>query len=71
MRLNARMSQDEIRSTLYRSAQESWGPERLDELGGALNKTAKAIWTVLQCPLTPLSEEPDLSVPWYRTREEV
>ena len=62
MRLTSAMSQDEVRAALNEAAAQTWGPERLDALRSTLDAAAKAIWTVLQVPLAPLSEEPDLPV---------
>lgn len=62
MRLHAAQSREEIRAALAQAARETWGPERLDALAGLLDQAAQAIWTVLQTPLAPLAEEPDLAM---------
>jgi hypothetical protein len=60
MRLNSTTSEAEILADLTQAALQSWGPERLESLRPTLATFARAIWAVLQVPLEPLSEEPDL-----------
>ncbi len=60
MRLNSEMSKEEIRGSLGEAALQSWGPGRIDALSNMLDQAAESLWTVMQVPLAPLSEEPDL-----------
>lgn len=60
MRLNSEMSKEEIRANLGQAALQSWGAERVDAQAKLLDQVAGALWTVMQVPLMPVSEEPDL-----------
>ncbi len=60
MRWNTKMSRGEIRSAIEKDAREAWGSERLPALSAALEAATIALWKVMQVPLDPLSEEPDL-----------
>lgn len=62
MRWSSDMSREEIRSVLTELASRVWGPERRQAQSGSIEQAAFALWTVLQVPLSPLSEEPDLPV---------
>ncbi len=71
MRLNSRMTLEDIRTALSQSALRAWGPERIDALQGEIDQTARALWRVLQVPLDPWSEEPDWQGPVRRPAGEV
>ena len=60
MRLDSTMRQDEIRAALDDAALKTWGAARRDAIGATLDNAAKAIWLVLQEPIAPRGEEPDL-----------
>jgi len=60
MRLTSSMSQVEVRTALSEAVRQTWPGEHPPTMDSVLSQAAKAIWTVLQEPLAPLSEEPDL-----------
>lgn len=59
MRLDHTMSRDEIRTALEQAARQTWGAGRVEALRSTLAEAERAIWTVLQVPLAPWSEEID------------
>ena len=71
MRLNSKMTLEEIQAALSQAALQAWGPERIEAQRGEIDQTARAIWQVLQVPLGPWSEEPDLPGPSCDPRREV
>lgn len=62
MRLDSKMTKDDVYQALSAAVARTWGEERLIADGEILALAAKNIWTVLQVPLTPFSEEPDLHI---------
>jgi hypothetical protein len=60
MRLTSAASRDQILISLQRASREAWGDERTEELDSALQSAARNAWTLLQYPLQPTDEEPDV-----------
>lgn len=60
MRLTSAVSREQILRSLQRASQEAWGEERTQELDLALQSAARNVWTLLQYPLQPTDDEPDV-----------
>ena len=57
MKLNSKMTQEDICEALTGSFSSTWGADKSDQ--ESLEAVARSIWVVLQVPMAPLSEEPD------------
>lgn len=60
MRLNSSMSKEDVQQALRDAVARTWGEERVDADSAIIAQAARNVWIVMQEPLTPFSEEPDL-----------
>jgi hypothetical protein len=69
VKLNANVTEAEVREALQEDSLRTWGEKRTGELAKALDKTAHEIATVMQYPMPPLAEEPEYPAAWIQTEE--
>jgi hypothetical protein len=60
MRLHSGMSEEKIYEALVAAVASTWGQERIEADREVVESAARHIWRVLQVPMTPMSEEPEL-----------
>lgn len=61
MKLTPDMTQAELRAALLQAAQDPLGPEGAHHMASVAAQAARAIHAVLQAPLLPFGEEPEVA----------